>query len=165
MDAIKAIKERRSIRSYTDKPIPKEILKELVDCARLAPSARNEQKWEFIVITDKGMLKKISSMVQYGPFIKDAAACVLVCCKSDFKYKLEDSCAATENILVAARAYGIGSCWCAGYGKDYIVQLGKLLGITQDIEIISTISLGYAEEFPEPKAKRELDDVLHWDKY
>ncbi len=167
MDAIECLKKRRSVRSFTDKEISKEILKEIIDCARLAPSARNDQKWEFVVITDKKMLTKVASLAEYGRFIKDAAACVLICCDKDYKYKLEDCCAATENILLAARAYSIGSCWVAGYGKEYVVQLAKEIGLHEDVEIISTIGLGYTEKIDSVKgpSKRELKEVLHWEKY
>jgi nitroreductase len=111
-DTISSIKKRRSHRAYLAKPIEKEILEEIIDCARLAPSAVNIQPWEFLVVTDKTMLRKISDIATYGKFIKNAAACIIVLCKES-DYYLEDGCAATENILVAAESLGIGSCWVA----------------------------------------------------
>ena len=85
-ETIQNIKNRRSVRQYSDKPIPNEILKELVDCARLAPTARNEQPWEFIVVTDKSTLAELSRIATYGPFIRDAAACIIVCGDGAAKY-------------------------------------------------------------------------------
>ena len=159
MDAIQCLKKRRSVRSFEDKKIDKQTLKDIIDCARLAPSARNEQKWEFAVITDESKLKKIASMTSQG-FIEDSSACVVVL-NEDYKYYLEDGSAATENILLAARAYGLGSCWVAGDKKPYAEDMLKFLNVPEKYNLISIIPLGYGQ-FPEPHGKRKLEDVLHW---
>ncbi|MCK4927099.1 MAG: nitroreductase family protein, partial [Candidatus Aenigmarchaeota archaeon] len=78
-ETIKSIKSRRSVRNYQTAEIPKEILEELIDCARLAPTARNTQPWEFIIIKDKDTLDNIGKLASHGHFIKDAAACIIVC--------------------------------------------------------------------------------------
>jgi len=163
-ETIKTIKTRRSVRSYEDKPIPKEILGELIDCARLAPSARNMQPWEFVVITDQKMREQIASITEYGSFIRDAAACILVVCE-DTKYYLEDGCAATENILIAAKSLGIGTCWVAGDKKPYCEYILKLVNAPQDHKLVSIISLGYSSEESAPHRKRKLKEVLHWEKF
>lgn len=165
MKAIDCLKERRSIRDYKDKKIPKKVLKEIIDCGRLAPSARNVQPWEFIVVTKDKKLKELASLAEYGGFIRKAAACVVVVCK-DSKYYLEDGCIASENILLAARAHGIGSCWVAGDKKNYADDVLDLLDVEEDHKLVSLLSLGYPkEEFPKPHGKRELDEVLHWEKF
>jgi len=160
----KTIKERRSYREYTKKEITKEILEELVDCARLAPSANNVQPWEFIVVTDKDKLLEISKITDYGKFIKDAGACIIVLCK-ETKYYLEDGCAATENILIAAESFGIGSCWVAGDKKQYCSKIIELFEIPSEYKIVSIISLGYYKEKISPHNKRELNEVLHWNEF
>src|SRR3989338_5927636 len=126
MELLKTLKERRSIRKYIDKSVPKEIIEDIIDVARLAATANNIQPWEFIVVTDQGTRKKLAEIIDYGKFIEYAPVCVIVCCK-DTKYYLEDGCAATENILLAAKAYGLGSCWVAGDKKDYANDVLKLL--------------------------------------
>ncbi|MGB9748567.1 MAG: nitroreductase family protein [Candidatus Woesearchaeota archaeon] len=158
------LKQRRSYRSYAKKSIPKEILEELVDCGRLAPSANNVQPWEFIVVTETDKLIKISEITDYGKFIRDSAACIVVVCK-DTKYYLEDGCAATENILLAAESFGIGSCWVAGDKKQYCSKIMNLLQIPEGYKIVSIISLGYYTEKISPHDKRELEEVLHWNKF
>jgi nitroreductase len=165
MDAIECIKTRRSIRNFFIKPLPKEILEEIVHCARLAPTARNDQPWEFIIVTDKIMLLKIAEVCTYGPFIKDAAACIIVCGNAENRHLIEDGSAATENILLAANNYGIGSCWVAGWKREYGPQIKTILDIPPIEEIVSIIPLGYYKDVPEPIAKRELKDVIHWEKY
>ena len=101
MDAIEALKGRRSVRVYDEKPVPREIIEEIVDTARLAPSANNSQPWEFIVVTDRDMRAKVAGMTDYGKFIAQSGACIVVFSKPVKRY-LEDASAATENILIAA---------------------------------------------------------------
>lgn len=165
MDAIECIKTRRSIRTYDDKPITKEILEDIIDCARLAPSANNVQPWEFVVVTEREKLIKIAAAATYGPFIADSAACIVVCGNASNKHLLEDGSAATQNILLAARAHGIGTCWVAGWQRDYNPEIKKLLEIPEGIDIVAIISLGYSKSTPAPHGKRELNDVFHWEKF
>ena len=163
MDAIEAIKTRRSIRKYSSREISKDIIKDIVDCARLAPSANNIQPWEFVVITSKIKLRDIAEITDYGKFIENAAACIIVVCK-EAKYYLEDGSAATENILVAAKSYGIGSCWVAGDKKPYAREILSLLNFPIGYKLISIIALGYPIEAPKP-IKRNLDEVLHLEEF
>jgi len=163
MDCIEALKTRRSIRVYEDKPVPKELLEEIVNCARLAPTAINIQPWEFIVVTDAETRKKIADITDYGKFIAQAAACIAVFCK-ETKYYLEDGCAATTNLLNAAHALGLGGCWVAGDKKPYCEQIRQLLGVPEGYLLVSLNSIGYPAEKPE-KGKRTLSEVLHWEKF
>ncbi|AAM24999.1 nitroreductase [Caldanaerobacter subterraneus subsp. tengcongensis MB4] len=165
LEALEVLKKRRSVRKYIDKPIPKEILEDIIDCARLAPSGNNAQPWHFIVITDKEKLKFIAEKATYGDFIKNAAACVIVYCEKDNKHHLEDGSAATQNILLAATAYGIGSCWVAGYNRSYEKEINEYLNVPDNLRMISIISLGYPAEDPQPKYKKDLSEVLHWEKF
>ena len=158
-EVIKILKERRSIRKYQKKEVPENIIEGIIDCARFAPSAINIQPWEFIVITDGEMRKKIADITDYGKFIADAPLCIAVFCK-DTKYYLEDGSAATTYILLAAKAYGLGSCWVAGDKKNYASDIRKLLGVPDGYKLVSLISIGYPAENPE-KEKRHLEDVLH----
>jgi nitroreductase len=163
MDAIEALKTRRSIRAFKSQPIPKEILEDLIDCARLAPTARGEEPWEFVVVTDADKRKWIAKTTDYGPFIADAPACVAVLCK-DSKYYLEDGSAATENILLAAQAHGVGSCWVAGDKKPYATAICAKLGAPEGYKLISLVALGYSDQKPQP-SKRLLSQVLHWEEF
>lgn len=164
MDAIEALKGRRSVRVYDEKPVPKEIIEEIIDTARLAPTANNVQPWEFIVITDADTRRKIAGLTDWGKFIAQSGACVAVYTKA-VKHHLEDGSAAIENILVAAYAFGLGTCWVAGYGKDYGEPIREMLGVPEGYNLVGLISLGYPAEQPAAKEKRDLSDVLHWEKY
>jgi nitroreductase len=163
MDAIEALKTRRSIRRYEDRPVDRETLEEIVDCGRLAASARNEQPCEFVVVTDVGLRQEIAAVAAHGKFIAEAAACIVVVSR-EADYFLEDGSAATQNILVAARAKGLGSCWVAGDKKPYAAQILQLVNAPSDCRLISLISVGWPAQTPSP-AKRPLEEVLHWEKF
>ena len=160
------LKIRRSIRSFQDKSIPKDKLEKMVDAARYAATARNLQPWEFVVVTDKNKLEQLAQVAENGKFIAQAAACVAVF-SIDTKYFLEDGSAATCNILLAATALGIASCWVAGDKKPYCQQVIDLLGVPSTMKLISMVALGYPQEKDVFKKmpKRELKGILHWEKF
>jgi len=161
-----AIKSRRSIREFNpDVSIPKDILESLVDAARFAPTAKNTQPWEFVVITDKNRLAKIGFMADNGRFIADTSACVAIFCK-DTKYYLEDGCAATENLLLAATDSGLASCWVAGDKKPYCLAIKELLCVPDEFKLVSLVALGEARHKEENvTSKRLLGEMIHWDKF
>ena len=163
MDAIQCMKTRRSIRAYQDLPVPKELIEDIVDCGRLAATAINIQPWQFIAVTDQGIRTQIAAITEYGKFIAQSPVCIAVFCE-DGKYYLEDGSAATQNILNAARAHNLGSCWVAGDKKDYAVDINKLLGVPESYKLISLIAIGYPDEERNPQ-KKPLSQVLHWNKY
>ena len=94
MDAIEALKTRRSVRAYTGEPVPKKIVEDIVDCGRLAATAINIQPWEFVVVMDSALRRRLAEISDHGKFIADAPVCVVVLCQ-DTKYYLEDGSAAT----------------------------------------------------------------------
>ena len=181
------LKDIRSIRTYKDTPIDEAILKDLIDAARMAPTARNIQPWEFVVITDKNVLAELADIHTNGRFVKDAAAAIIVLCHKNTEYFIEDGSAATQNVIIAARLYDLKSCWIGGckgpyYENDDIAmcegvpckippmyddlctRLKEVVNAPMDLEVISIVSLGYSdEEFV--AQKRSLDEVLHWNQY
>lgn len=161
MDAIDALRSRRAVRSFRDKPVPKDVLETIIDCGRLAATARNVQPWEFLIVTEPDMRRRIADTTDYGKHVAHAPACVLVFCK-DTKYYLEDGCAATQNIMVAARAFQLGSCWIAGDKKPYADTIRAMTGASDEYKLVSIIAIGYTDETPHPQ-KRPLADVLHWE--
>jgi nitroreductase len=163
MDAIEVLKTRRSVRAYTNAPVPRETIEDIIDCGRLAATAINIQPCEFVVVTEPEMLRRIAETTDHGKFIAQAPACVVVLC-GDTKYYLEDGSAATENILLAARAHGLGSCWVAGDKKPYASDICRLVGAPRGYKLVSLIPIGYPAEKPE-QTKRPLAEVLHWEKY
>lgn len=163
MDALEALRTRRSVRVYAERPVARELIESIVDCGRLAATARNEQPWAFVVVTDAAMRRRVAGLTDHGRFIADAPVCIAVFCR-DGKYYLEDGCAATQNMLVAARAHGLGSCWVAGDKKEYVGSVRDLLGVPKDYRLVSLVTVGYPAAVPQP-VKRPLDEVLHWERF
>ncbi|MBU4252776.1 MAG: nitroreductase family protein [Candidatus Omnitrophica bacterium] len=163
---LKFLKIRRSIRAFGKQSISKKQLEKIVDAARFAPTARNLQPWEFVVVTDTHKLSQLAQLGENGKFMEQAAACIAVF-SADTKYFLEDGSAATCNILLASTALGIGSCWVAGDKKPYAQQVNTLLNAPPSMKLISMVALGYPLEKNVFKAiaKRELKELLHWEKF
>jgi nitroreductase len=164
MDAIEVLKRRRSIRNYINKPVSKSDIEIIIDCGRLAATARNVQPLEFIVVTAATTRKKIADITEFGKFIADAPACVCVF-SQDTKYYLEDGAAASENILLAARALGLGSCWVAGDKKTYTKDIAELLGVPSEFKLVSLIAIGYTDDLDQKCTKRPRSEILHWEKF
>ncbi len=164
MDVFEAIKGRRSVRKYRKQEIDKKTLEEIVDAGRWAVTARNICPWKFVVITDRKRLEGLAAIVSgNGPFIKDAAAAIAVIVQ-DTKYYIEDGSAACQNILLAAYAKGVGTCWVAGDKKDYCPQVMEYVKAPAGYKLMAIISCGYPDEKP-MKQKPELKDVIIWDKF
>ncbi len=163
MDAIEALKTRRSVRKFRSEGVDRSLIEDIIDCGRLAATARNEQPWEFVVVTDSGVRARLARLAVNGPFIADAPVCIVVLCKVG-TYFVEDGAAATQNILVAARAHGLGSCWVAGDKKPYAEEVLGLVGAPAGYKLVSLVAMGHAETAGSP-AKRSLSDVLHWERF
>lgn len=163
MDAIEAIKTRRSCREFLADPVDRAVIEDLIDCARFAPSGRGEQPWEFVVITDQHLRERIAALTSYGKFIAQVPVCVAIFCR-DTTYYLEDGAAATQNILLAANAHGLSSCWVAGDKKPYAEEIRALLGVPEEFKLVSLLAVGYAKPVP-PRQKRPLEEILHWDRF
>lgn len=161
---VEVIKSRHSVRKYIKKEVPEEILKELVDCARLAPTGYNKQAWVFGVITDQKLKEQIAYHASYGKFIKDAGACIAVFCdENSGGTPLEDACAATENIIIAAQSYGLGTCWVNSYKKEHSTKIMELLKSPDNMELMTLLAVGYyKEDVVKNKEKKSLKDVLKW---
>lgn len=164
MDFFKAIEERRSSRKFTGEAVPRAHLEVIADAGRRAPTARNEQPWDFVAVTDRARLRDLAGLAENGKFIAEAGACLAVLCRPS-KYYLEDGCAATENILLAATALGHQTCWVAGDKKPYAPAVCRLLGAPDGFLLVSLVAIGKAEPVGGRAPKRPLNEVLHWEKF
>ena len=163
---IETIRTRRSVRRYTPGPLSREMLETIVDCARLAPTSNNRQSWEFVVVTEPETLARLAELAVYGKFIGQAGACVVVCGDASANRSIYlDGAAATENMLLAIHAMGLASCWVQGFEKDYAAPVKELLGIPQEMVLISLVPVAHAAAAARTPRKRPLDDVLHWERY
>jgi nitroreductase len=167
---IDMIYKRRSIRKFTDKPVNQETLEELLKAAMAAPTAMNAQPWEFIVVTDPEILKKFRSALMFAKQNYTAVICV---CGSQRVQKnragnrfwQQDCSAATENILLAATALGLGSVWIGVHPVRPIeFQVKTILNIPDDVTPLNLIGLGYPAEMKDPRTQYD-ETKVHWQKY
>jgi nitroreductase len=152
LDTLEAIRTRRSVRRYKPDPVPEEPLRELLAAAMLAPSAANQQAWHFVVVDQRELLDRIPSFHPYCGFIREAPLAVVVCGDRHRErlggdFWVQDCSAATENMLLAAHALGLGGCWLAVYPIEERIQgLRKLLALPDSLVPLNVISLGYPAE-------------------
>lgn len=152
---VDTIRNRRSIRKYTAQPVPQELVTRLLEAAMSAPSAGNEQPWEFIVITDREVLQAITRVHPYSQMLKEAPLAIAVCGNLEREkypgFWVEDCSAATENILLEAEEIGLGGVWLGVYPHDERVkELAELLGLPSSVVPLSIVALGYPAEKKAP---------------
>jgi len=147
MDVLEAIRNRRSIRKYHRRDVPDEKLTQVLEAGRWAPSAHNSQPRKFIVIKDEKTRKELARIAPYGSFLAEAPVAIAVIIDpSSSNHPVEDGAAATQNMLLAACALGLGSCWIGSYGSGYEARAKQILGVPSDRRLLSMISLGYAAD-------------------
>lgn len=165
------IMTRTSIRQFTSQPIAKDTLLSIVKAGMAAPSAVNLQPWSFIIIDEPEALKRLNEVHPHAN-LKTATAAIVVCGllnKSENEeirpYWVQDCSAATENILLAAHAYGIGAVWCGVYpNPERIPAVKEVLGIPENVEPLNIITMGYPDQNPQPKDKWNEDNI-HFQKW
>lgn len=144
MDVFEAIQERKSVRAYLATPVPKETVEKLLEAARIAPSAANIQPWHFIVVTDSEK-RKVISKGPYAQFVTESPVVIVACgdTKASFKWHMVDVSIALENMVLAATAEGLGTCWIGGFYED---QVKKLLEIPEHLKVVALLAVGYPRE-------------------
>ena len=151
MDALETILSRRSIRKYTAQPVNDDHIETLLRAAMAAPSAGNQQAWEFVVIDDRALLDAIPSVHPYAQMCAEAPLCLAVCADPSRErypgFWVQDCSAATQNILLAAHALGLGAVWLGiAPGGDRAHHIAELLELPAGIEPLALIAVGHPGE-------------------
>ncbi len=167
MDVFQAIKERRSIRSYDDRPVEEEKLNQVLQAGRLAPSASNRQEWKFVVVRDKDLREQLVGAANGQRFVGEAPVLIVACAaRHDHTMPcghpsyLVDVAIAIDHMTLAARELGLGTCWVGAFDPD---QVRTVLGIPETVEIVELLPLGYPAEWPRPTSRKELGEIVCWD--
>jgi len=166
------LRERRTIRKYTDEEISEEQIVALLEAAFYAPSHLNRKPWHFLVIRDKGVQEKLGAILSVRPYVQEASAVIALLGDPQLSTAWElDLAAASENILVAATAMGLGSAWVGNpHGAAWdsrAEQIRELFAIPEYIGILGFVTIGYPAETREPHAKVQSWDVarVHLDRF
>lgn len=151
MDTLQAIHSRRSVRRYLDKPVDADEVQKLLAAAMQAPSARNQQPWQFVVIDDRAVLGKIPSFMPNAAMAAEAPMAILVCgdlaLEKSEGYWVVDCAAAVQNMLLAAHALGLGACWCGVYPREKRMDgLRDLLALPGNVVAHSLVVIGHPAE-------------------
>jgi len=169
MEITEAIRSRRSIRKYQDRPIEEEKLLRVLDTGRMAPSARNLQDWKFIVVRDQDKRKMLSEAANGQPYVEKASAVIVGCATEpenimpcgQYCYPI-DLAIALDHMSLAATAEGLGSCWIGAFQED---KVKEILDIPEKIRVVAMLILGYSAESPAARPRRKLDEILVYDKW
>lgn len=168
------LKKRRSIRKYSEKPIEQEKVEQLVEAALRSPTSRGSMPWEFIVVTDAGLLKDLSQAKPHGAgFVENAGLAFVVCADPSISdVWIEDASIATFSIHLMAQALGLGSCWVQirerthTEGQTAEAFLAEQLSIPKNLRVLSIVSIGYPAEEKSPHSREELPFVkVHLNRY
>jgi nitroreductase len=169
MEALDAIMTRKSVRAFEEKRLPEEMLGKLLAAGMQAPSARNGQPWHFVVVTKRDVLMRIPEFSPYTKMVAEASAGILVCGDTanerSGEYFVQDCAAATENILLAAHAMGMGGVWTGVYPDEKKMEgFRELLGIPEDIAPVSFAVIGFPKK-REAASLRYDEKKVHLEKW
>ncbi|MDD4892095.1 MAG: nitroreductase family protein [Phycisphaerae bacterium] len=149
MDVLNAIMNRRSVRAYSPKPIPADVMERMRKVLRAAPSACNNQPWHFIFVTDAELKKQVAKAARDQMWIADAPAIVVACGYPDKAYKKMggygnsvdiDLAIALDELMLAAASEGLGTCWIGAFAESIVKPL---LGLPAEVKIVAMAPLGY----------------------
>lgn len=168
------IATRTSIRAYTDEPVSDADIETLLRAAMAAPSAMNRQPWEFIVLNDRDTLDALAGKLRYAKMLKEAPMAIIVCAEKmitlrdgtvvENNFWEHDASAATENLLLAAHALGLGAVWTAASDPERSAIVKEALGIPGTITPLCVVPIGHPAENPEPKDKWKPEKI-HWNRW
>ncbi len=159
-------RRRRSIRQYRPDPVPPEVVQQVLEAGRWAPSACNSQPWEFIVVTDpraREAIYQLASVVGLKwPHLRTAPVIVVVCARRLTPYSRDDAIFAGQNMLLCAADLGLGTCWIGGFNES---KMKRLLAVPESYLLPGMFTLGYAAKEPGPPPRRELAAMTHTETY
>lgn len=163
------ILNRTSVRKFQTKKIEPEVLKQILQAGFSAPSAKNTQPWEFLIVQNSQTLEKMSSFTPYAMPIKKAPLGMLICantnCNPFIDYCEQDCAAATENMLIAAKKLGVGSCWIGVYpNTERVEPIRQYFSLPKNIVPLWMIAFGYPAETPKVKNKWN-ENKIHYEKF
>ncbi|MCK4232401.1 nitroreductase family protein [candidate division WOR-3 bacterium] len=164
MDVAKAIRDRRSVRSYENKDIPQEVLLKVLEAARLAPSANNRQPWKFVVVREAAKRKALAKAAKEQQFVAEAPVVIAAVALEPERtmtcgvptYAV-DLAIAVDHMTLAAVQQGLGSCWI---GAFYQEDVKKLLEIPDECKVAALLTLGYPRDQARFKNRKSLDEIV-----
>jgi nitroreductase len=162
MEAMETIKNRRSVRKYKAKVIPPELLLQVLEAARLAPSGANRQPFQLIVVTDPAKKKGLVPLCKNQHFVEEASVFIAGVDDPQQKWNRVDLSIALDQLTLAAIENGLGTCWVGAFDPE---KLAAYLEVPKDRVITVCMSLGYPDESPEARSRKSMDELVFWNSY
>lgn len=173
MDLFMTIKNRRSVRAFTGEDVSEREVEKIIDAARFAPSAGNIQPWEFVIVRDTEIKQKLAEASLNQTFIEEAPVVVVVCAdetqskrgygsRGTTLYCIQDTAAATQNILLSACALGLGTCWIGAFQEELVK---KTLNMPSNVRPVAIIPIGRAAKRPRTPTKRAFKEIVHYETF
>lgn len=158
---MEVVRTRRSIRRYKPDPVPDEILNQILETARIAPSAGHTQPWHFVVVKDPETKKKLC----ISSWASDAPVVIVGCGDAEVssRWFMVDLAIAFEHIVLAATNFGLGTCWMGKLGIDETIK--QVLDIPEHIKVVAVTPLGYPAETPGPKVRKSMSEIVHYENF
>ena len=171
-DAMEVIMTRTSVRSYTNKVVEQDKIEQLLRAAMTAPPAANKQHWAFVVVDDKTVLEQMQQAHKNGKMIANAPLAIVVCGDMSkaldgegAEFWIQDTSAATENLLLAAHALGLGAVWVGVHPiSERVVSISGILSLPENIVPLAIVPIGYPDSHNEPKDKWNPEQV-HYNRW
>lgn len=163
------IATRTSVRDYKARPVEKEKIEKMLRAAMAAPTAMNKQPWHFVVVDQRNVLDALAGANPYAKMLKKAPLAIVVCGNTDKMIEgggrdfwIQDASAATENLLLAAHAMGLGAVWTGAYpSEERCISISKVLSLSDNLVPLNMIVVGYPAEHPQPKQKFKEENVSY----
>jgi len=173
LDVFEAMKQRRSIRAYSDEKVSEQDVEQLIDAARWAPSAGNTQPLELVVVKDMEMKRKLSDAALNQTFIQKAPVVIVICAdvtrssrgygsRGEQLYSIQDTAAATQNILLAAQELGLATCWVGAFREK---EVAKAVNAPKNMKPVAIVPLGHPAERAVAPQKRSVNEIVHYETF
>lgn len=169
MDIAEAIKKRRSIRSYLDKPVEEQKLQAVLEAGQLAPSASNRQEWRYVVVKDKLLRENLAHAACEQTFVGEARVVIVACAETD-EHRMRcgqlcypiDVAISVDHMTLKAVEEGLGTCWIGAFDEE---EVKRLLNIPKRIRVVALLPLGYPKRMPPATMRRSRENIICYDQW
>ncbi|MFH0910071.1 MAG: nitroreductase family protein [Planctomycetota bacterium] len=171
MDIYEAVRKRYSCRSYSNRPVPEDLLDKILDAARLAPSANNRQRWRVVTVRDATARKKLAEAARGQTFVSEAPVVLAFCSEGDNGHVMTcgqpsypiDAAIFIDHVSLLCAAEGLGTCWIGAFHED---QAQKLLGIPREVRVIELMPVGFpTDRAPAARSRLPLEKIVHRERW
>ncbi len=163
MEVLEAVRTALAVRKYREKPVPPNIVRQIVEAGRLTGSSMNGQPWHFIVVENRDTLRRLGALAQTGPYVAQAPLAVVVAIEKT-KFAVSDASRAIQSMILTAWSEGVGSNWVGFLG---LTEVKSLLGIPDNLDVLAILPFGYPVQAHRKgkKQRKPLSEVAHRERF